>query len=107
MKMTVIYGEKDNALATLSYSAQGKIREVPTNNGQKYVLAMFDQKFNGRTAMFQKAFKEGDKCVVESDDSYVEGTYLMSSRIDGNPIIVVNLWKQNGNEIYYKSQNPR
>lgn len=106
MKMTVIY-ESDNTLATVSYSAHGEIKEIPTSNGKKCMLAMFDQKLFGRTMMFQKAFKEGDKCVVESDDSYVEGTYLMSSRIDGNPIIVVNLWKQNGNEIYRKSQETR
>lgn len=93
MKMSVIY---DTTSATVSYSANGEIREIPTSNGKRCVLAMFDQKLFERTMMFQKAFKEGDKCVVESDDSYVEGTYLMSSRIDGNPIIVVSLWKQNG-----------
>ena len=107
MKMTVIYSEKSKTLATVSYSANGEIKEIPTSNGKKCVLAMFDQKLFGRTMMFQNAFKKGDKCVVESGDSYVEGTYLMPSQIDGNPIIVVNLWKQNGNEIYHKSQETR
>lgn len=91
--MSVIY---DTTSATVSYSANGEIREIPTSNGKRCVLAMFDHKLFGRTMLFQKALNEGDKCIVESDDSYVEGTYLMSSQIDGNPIIVVSLWKQNG-----------
>lgn len=98
--MTVIYGENDTTLSNVSYSANGEVKEIPTSNGKKCVLVMFDQKLFGRTMMFQKAFNKGDKCIVESDDSYVEGTYLMSSQIDGNPIILVSLWRQNGNEIY-------
>lgn len=90
--MTIFCGD-DDVSPTVSYSAKGELKEIPSGHDNKrFALAKFDLKYNDRTVMFQNALREGDKCVVEDNDSRVEGTYLMQSQIDRNPIIVVDMW---------------
>lgn len=91
MKMTIFCGDDDMS-PTVSYSANGELKEIPSGHDDRFALAMFDLRYNERTVMFQDALRKGDKCVVEDNDSRVEGTYLMQSQIDRNPIIVVDMW---------------
>jgi hypothetical protein len=71
----------------LCFKAEGKIIPVETYEKGKYIKGSFVIEAHGLVYKFQSIIKEGDECVLKSDEKEVHGTYFSSSAIDRCPII--------------------
>lgn len=71
----------------LCFKAEGKIIPVETYKNGEYIKGSFVFEARGLVYKFQNIIKEGDACVLKSDEKEVHGTYFSSSAIDRCPII--------------------